>query len=228
MNKLRPILAALVMALVSLSLFPLGCNKKVDTDPTVAARFNSISARLDRIATIYTPAALKAIPFLAPIAKWSDDQVKAGEKIIANIRDSAATGRRTLGAIVDSAITPSQKVIIGPLLVAIGDGLIELEKLGLFNSLEGSKIEAGIKTAALALKAVGGLLPREVSSNSGVIQWERFTRFTASLMLTESTQPIGYIPTSKRKGLSARPSITAFTSWSRRETAAGPASSRVA
>lgn len=144
----------LILALVTVS----ACGPKPATDPSTTARFNSISARAARVATIYAPAAQDALPFLAETLKWDATKVAAVKAVIQKVQASASSVSRTLGNIVDAAITPDQKLIIGPLLTTLGNGLSELDSLNLFNAIEGSKLETGIRVASLALKTIGRLL----------------------------------------------------------------------
>lgn len=148
---------------VCLSACLIACTSKPNTDPSATAVFNSISARLNRVASIYAPAVLDTLPLVAATLKWDDAKVESIKRIVqTKIKDSAQSAARTLGKVTDSAISASQKVVIGPLLIAIGDGLAELDALGLFSSIEGTKLEAGVRIAAMALKTIGRLLPREL------------------------------------------------------------------
>lgn len=135
-----------------------GCTSKPNTDPM--ALFNSLSARANRVAVLYAPAALDAIPLLAAQLKWSTATAEKYKGVIVKIRDASGSVSKTLGAIADTAITADQKIVIGPLLVAIGDGLTELDNLGLFAAIEKSTaVDVAIKVGALSLKTVGRLLP---------------------------------------------------------------------
>jgi hypothetical protein len=135
------------------------CNPKPNTNPTQT--FNSLSARVSRVATIYTPTALDALPLLAAELKWTQAKVESAKAELITIRDTAAAVAKALGSIADSAITADQKILIGPLLTVIATGVEELDKLGLFGGSESvSKLETGVRVAILTLRIVGRLLPQ--------------------------------------------------------------------
>lgn len=154
MNIKRFVAVGLIAIVITFS----ACgNKSVNNDPW--ATFNSISARSDRIARLYSPAALDALPLLAVEMKWDAEKTNKVKALIVQIRDTSASVATTLGRIKDSALTADQRVLIGPLLTAIGEGLDELDRLNLFGSLEGSsKIEITLRVTALALRETGRLL----------------------------------------------------------------------
>lgn len=147
-----------ITAVLGILCLSVACSNKPNTDPSAAARFNSLSARTGRVAAIYVPAALTALPLVAATLKWDAVKQEAARTVLVKVRDSAASISSTLGTIADSAISSEQRVIIGPLLAAIGDGLSELETLGLFSAIENVRVEAGIRVAAMALKTIGALL----------------------------------------------------------------------
>lgn len=157
--KARVVLLTLLVQVVLFAgiLSMPGCGGKAQTDPW--ATFNSIGPRCNRIATIYAPAALDALPLLASELKWDATKTEAARGWIIKVRDTCASVSTALGAIKDSAITADQRLLIGPLLVAIGDGLDRLDHLNLFGSLESSsKVEIGLRITALGLRETGRLL----------------------------------------------------------------------
>lgn len=147
-----------ITAVLGILCLSVACSNKPNTDPSAAARFNSLSARAGRVATIYTGAALTALPLVAATLKWDTVKQEAATALLIKIRDAAGSISSTLGTIADSAISAQQRVIIGPLLAAIGNGLAELEGLGLFSAIENTRVEAGIRVAAMALQTIGRLL----------------------------------------------------------------------
>jgi len=138
-------------------LSAVSCGGKVQTTPFQI--FNSLSARADRLATIYAPAALDTLPLLAAELKWDATKTEQARGYIIKIRDSAATVRATLGQVLDTAISPDSRLLIGPFLLAIADGIDALDKLNLFGSLESSsKIDLAVRLTALGLRETGRLL----------------------------------------------------------------------
>lgn len=156
MKRLVSCLLIQMVIFVSVVSLP-GCGGKAQTDPW--ATFNSIGPRCNRVATIYAPAALDALPLLASELKWDAAKTEAARAWIIKVRDTCASVSTTLGNIRDTAITADQRLLIGPLLLAIGDGLDQLDHLNLFGSLESSsKVEIGLRITALALRETGRLL----------------------------------------------------------------------
>jgi hypothetical protein len=142
------------------SSMAVGCNGRVQLTPV--EQFNSLSARAGRVATVYAPAALDALPLLGAELKWDGQKTETVRVWIVKVRDSAAAVSQSLGKIADSAITREQRLAVGPLLSVIGDGLTQLDSLGLFGSVEKvSTLEAGVRVSALALKTVGWLMAQQ-------------------------------------------------------------------
>lgn len=172
---MKRILAVTLITIVLLSA--AACGGKVNSDPW--KNFNSISARADRVATIYAPAAIDALPLLAAELKWDADKTEKVKGWIVKIRDSAAAVHTTLGRILDSAITPDSKVLIGPLLTAIADGVDQLDGLNLFGSLESSsKVDLALRLTALGLRETGRLLtlPPEPKPQAK-LEWSIWSNF---------------------------------------------------
>ena len=152
--KTRAILISILLISASLA----GCGGKVKT--SLAGGFNSISARSDRIARIYCPAAIDALPIVAVELKWSEEEVNDARAIIKTIEDTAASIHQSLGDLVDTAISADQRLLIGPLLKVIADEAAKLDGLGLFKQVGVSTgVETGIRIAVLALQTTARLLP---------------------------------------------------------------------
>lgn len=144
----------LTVILILGHLLQIGCGGKVQTK---IEAFNSTSARIDRIANLYVPTAIDGIPIVAAELKWNQQTIDKVRTALQKIQTSARSVSKALGQIADSAITPDQKLLVGPLLRIIVDTLAELNNAGLFNISD--QVESTVRLAIFGLQTTIRLLP---------------------------------------------------------------------
>jgi len=143
------------LVIASLLAGMVGCSNKPNTN--LQAKFNSVSARCARIA-VYAQTGRDALPLIAAELKKDQAWIDRAGGILDRIKVGAGKVSVTLGDIADSAITADQKLLIGPVLTIVSDGLMELDQAGMFDLPGDSKLETYVHLAVIGLKTAIALL----------------------------------------------------------------------